>query len=157
MLTSSSITRQGTSSASLCRSRTDSSSSQPPCAHREVSKAKERSMFSTRDGHHLLGTSERIRGEFLHDEEKHQLVMIMPTPSSATRSCFFRDHLVSPRQWLLSRYDRILELVRFNAGQQARALLGTGHVFESSTARSLLLASSSDSNSERSKRKQRNV
>ncbi|KAF3550393.1 hypothetical protein DY000_02006056 [Brassica cretica] len=83
-------------------------------------------MFSTRDGHHLLGTSERIRGEFLHDEEKHQLVMIMPTPSSPTRSCFFRDHLVSPRQWLLSHYDRILELVRFNAGQQARALLGTG-------------------------------
>ncbi|KAF3548027.1 hypothetical protein DY000_02001517 [Brassica cretica] len=75
--------------------------------------------------------------------------MIMPTPSSPTRSCFFRDHLVSPRQWLLSRYDRILELMRFNDGQQACALLGTGHVFESSTARSLFLASSSDSNSEK--------
>ncbi|KAL0646635.1 hypothetical protein Bca4012_044926 [Brassica carinata] len=93
--------------------------------------------------------SGRIGGEFLHDEEKHQLVMIMPTPSSPTRSCFFRDHLVSPRQWLLSRYDRILELMRFNDGQQACALLGTGHVFESSTARSLFLASSSDSNSEK--------
>ncbi|KAG2275060.1 hypothetical protein Bca52824_057615 [Brassica carinata] len=75
------------------------------------------------DGHHLLGTSDRIGGEFLHDEEKHQLVMIMPTPSSPTRSCFFRDHLASPRQWLLSRYDRILELMRFNDGQQACALL----------------------------------
>ncbi|KAL0750373.1 hypothetical protein Bca101_032376 [Brassica carinata] len=74
--------------------------------------------------------------------------MIMPTPSSPTRSCFFRDHLVSPVNGC-SRYDRILELMRFNDGQQACALLGTGHVFESSTARSLFLASSSDSNSEK--------
>ncbi|WZZ36401.1 hypothetical protein YC2023_019802 [Brassica napus] len=36
-----------------------------------------------------LGMSERIGGELLHDEEKVQLVMIMSTTTSPTRSCFF--------------------------------------------------------------------
>ncbi|KAF2554906.1 hypothetical protein F2Q68_00016766 [Brassica cretica] len=32
---------------------------------------------STRDGHHLLGTSEGIGGEFLHDKKKVQLVHLL--------------------------------------------------------------------------------
>ncbi|WZZ64429.1 LOW QUALITY PROTEIN: hypothetical protein YC2023_075799 [Brassica napus] len=38
-----------------------------------------------------LGMSERIGGELLHDEEKVQLVMIMSTTTSPTRSCFFEQ------------------------------------------------------------------